>query len=62
MFGFSRIARHARKWRADKKRIAMENVLMDLPVELRKDIGWPTHGDRPPMTRAQWDIHTRQML
>ena len=62
MLGFSHIADYARKWRADQKRIAMENTLMDLPAELRKDIGWPAARDCPSAARTPGDIHARPML
>lgn len=59
MFGLSHIARRARKWRADQKRAAMEMVLQDLPVELRKDIGWPVARDHPQVGNPQREIHAR---
>lgn len=40
MFGLSQIARHARRWHAKHKRAVMERTILDLPLELRKDIGW----------------------
>lgn len=42
MFGFAEFARQARIWRANRDRRALHNVLSGLPIELRKDIGWPT--------------------
>ncbi|MBU4531039.1 MAG: hypothetical protein KUA43_05760 [Hoeflea sp.] len=62
MFGFSHITRKARQWRAHQKRAAMESVLMDLPLELQKDIGWPGPADLPSLSSAQADIHARPML
>ncbi len=62
MFGFSRITRHARQWHADRKRIAMENVIFDLPVELQKDIGWPAPMDRQSASILRSDIYARPRL
>ncbi|OCW57584.1 hypothetical protein [Hoeflea olei] len=62
MFGFSRLARRARQWRASQKRIALENRLMDLSFELRKDIGWPAAPDAPSTRPARAGTEARPML
>ncbi|MDP2118383.1 MAG: hypothetical protein Q8S27_19250 [Hoeflea sp.] len=62
MFGFSYIARKARQWRADHKRAAMESALMDLPRELRKDIGWPAPGDLPARRALLGSMPARPLL
>jgi hypothetical protein len=41
MFGYSSITRQIQKWRVERERIAIENMLYELPLELQKDIGWP---------------------
>tara|TARA_R110002020_G_scaffold143823_10_gene316422 strand:+ start:2799 stop:3056 length:258 start_codon:yes stop_codon:yes gene_type:complete len=60
MFGLSHIIRHARRWQANHRRAAMERVMFDLPLELRKDIGWPvpqdsaTESDSDGGSRSRW--------
>lgn len=61
MFGFSHIVRYARQWRTSHQRALMQRAMLDLPVELQKDIGWPAPRDLPPMTTRQPDLHARQM-
>lgn len=48
MFGYSSITRQIRKWRVERDRIAIETMLSELPLELQKDIGWPTARTRQP--------------
>jgi hypothetical protein len=62
MFGYSQIIRHARRWRESRRRMLMERTLMDLPVELQKDIGWPRCVDHPSALRGRNDLHARPML
>lgn len=61
MFGYSHIVRYARLWRANHQRELMERTMLDLPVELQKDIGWPAPKDLPPMSKLQQDLHSRPM-
>ncbi|AKH99733.1 hypothetical protein IMCC20628_01016 [Hoeflea sp. IMCC20628] len=61
MFDFAQIARHARQWRANRKRAAMECMLGSLPVELQKDIGWPAAVEHGCAGRTQSDLHARPM-
>lgn len=62
MFGFSHIARYTRQWREGRQRVAMENMIFRLPVELQKDIGWPTLRDRPSPAEISGETHARPML
>ncbi len=62
MFGISRIVRHARRWHANHQRAVMESTMLNLPLELQKDIGWQAPRDRPSANRIQQDIHARPML
>ena len=62
MFGLSQIARHARRWHANHKRAVMERTMLDLPLELQKDIGWQAPRDHVSGTRTGSDIHARPML
>ena len=62
MFGFSYISRHATRWHANHKRNALERMMIDLPRELQKDIGWPAPAEAPSVNRVQADIQTRPML
>jgi len=48
MFGYSSITQQIRKWRVERDRIAIENMLSELPLELQKDIGWPAARARQP--------------
>jgi hypothetical protein len=59
MFGYSHIVRYARLWRAKHQRALMERTMLDLPVELQKDIGWPAPRDLPSGTARQQDLHAR---
>ena len=62
MFGLSQIARHARRWHANHKRAVMERTMLDLPLELQKDIGWQAPRDHVSGTRIGAAIHARPML
>jgi hypothetical protein len=62
MFGLSPILRHARRWHANRRRAAMESAMLDLPLELQKDIGWQAPRDRQSVSRMQQDLHARPML
>lgn len=62
MFGLSQIARHARRWHANHKRRVMERALLDLPLDLQKDIGWQAPRDHVSGNRMGGDIHARPML
>jgi hypothetical protein len=62
MFGLSQIARHARRWHANHKRAVMERTLLDLPLNLQKDIGWQAPRDHALGNRMNSDIHARPML
>jgi len=57
MFGISQIARYARQWQTNRTRAAMENMILNLPPELQKDIGWPSLMVHPSSTMTQSDIH-----
>jgi hypothetical protein len=61
MFGYSHIVRYARLWRANHQRALMERAMLDLPVELQKDIGWPAPRDLPTLITSPRDLHARQM-
>ena len=61
MFGYSHIVSYARLWRASHQRALMERAMLDLPVELQKDIGWPAPKDLPPMITRQPDLRARPM-
>ena len=61
MFGYTHIVRYARQWRANHQRQLMERAMLDLPVELQKDIGWPAPRDLQPMNKLQQDLHSRPM-
>jgi hypothetical protein len=41
MFGMDYLSRQARKWIRDRERRSLEATMLDLPLELQKDIGWP---------------------
>ena len=58
MFGYSQIVRQVRKWRADRKRIAIQNVIQRLPIQLQKDIGWPALTAKPSVGRVLKDLRT----
>lgn len=62
MFGLSQITRHVRRWRANHKRAVLESAMLDLPLELQKDIGWQAPRDRRPVSRIQQDLHARPIL
>lgn len=62
MFGLSQIARHARRWHANHKRAVMERTLLDLPLDLQKDIGWQAPRDHESGKRMRADIQARPML
>ncbi|MBC7283698.1 hypothetical protein [Hoeflea sp.] len=62
MFGFSLIARKARLWRAQQQRAALESLLMNLPRELQKDIGWPAPREMPSLRSPQTGIDVHPML
>lgn len=62
MFGFSHIVRHARRWHASHQRTVMERTMLDLPLELRKDIGWQAPQDHAARHGKLNDIHARPML
>ena len=62
MFGLSQIARHARRWHANHQRAVMERTLLDLPLDLQKDIGWQAPRDHVSGTWMGGDIHARPML
>jgi len=62
MFGLSQIVRHARRWHANHKRAVMENAMLDLPLELQKDIGWQAPADRQSVARIRQDLHGRPIL
>ncbi len=62
MFGISQVMRHARRWHANHKRAAMERTILDLPIELQKDIGWQAARDQPTQNRKHNDIHARPIL
>lgn len=62
MFGLYHVMRHARRWNANHKRAALERTILDLPIELQKDIGWRARRDQPTEKRSQDDIHARPIL
>lgn len=66
MFGFADFARQARKWRANRDRRQLQSMLSGLPVELRKDIGWPAPDARSAATRVVHrdpdDLHARPIV
>lgn len=62
MFGFSRIALRARQWRAERKRIALQDMIFGLPIELQKDIGWPAPESRSSQGKPQSDFLARPIL
>ena len=62
MFGLSQLARHARRWHANHKRAVMERTMLDLPLQLRKDIGWQAPQDHAARHGKHSDIHARPML
>jgi hypothetical protein len=59
MFGYSHIVRYARLWHARHQRAVMERTMLDLPVELQKDIGWPAPRDLPSRLSRQQDLQAR---
>lgn len=61
MFSYSHIVRYARQWRAKHQRARMERAMLDLPVELQKDIGWPAPKDLPSRAVNQPDLHACPM-
>lgn len=46
MFGIDYLSRQARKWVHARERRSLEATMLDLPLELQKDIGWPAPGSR----------------
>ncbi|WP_422370967.1 hypothetical protein [Hoeflea sp.] len=46
MFGMDYLSRHVRKWNRDRQRRSLDAAMGNLPLELRKDIGWPSPGSR----------------
>ena len=62
MFGISRIARYTRRWRYERQRSAIQNVILGLPLELQKDIGWPALRERSSLGEEPGDIHARPIL
>ena len=39
MFGIFHLVQYARRLHADRERVRMEKMFLDLPIELQKDIG-----------------------
>lgn len=62
MFGLSQITRHARRWHANHKRAVLERTMLNLPLDLQKDIGWQAPQDHAWGNRKGSDIHARPML
>ena len=62
MFGISRIARYTRRWRYERQRSAIQNVILGLPLELQKDIGWPALREPSSPRTERSGIHARPIL
>jgi hypothetical protein len=46
MFGIDYLSRQAREWIRARERRSLEATMVDLPLELQKDIGWPAPRSR----------------
>ena len=61
MFGIPQIIRHYRRWHASHRRAAMERAMLDLPLDLRKDLGWPSPRDGSSASAASAASPVRRM-
>lgn len=57
MFGIEYLSRRARQWRQTRARRTLESTILDLPVALQKDIGWPAPVS--PRSRVEADRKLR---
>lgn len=62
MFELSRFIRRARQWRVERRRMALQGIIMNLPAELQKDIGWPAPEERPLASSITLNGRTRPLL
>lgn len=62
MFGIELIARRAIQWNGERKHRTLSNMILQLPVHIQKDIGWPTYETSRSAARQQRELRARPIL